>query len=80
MKNRKILSLIVLLSFMVSCFSSNMPVKTEVTKGIPSPRLEATKFEEVELVTTKGELHKGKVVSLEGESIEFRPFPYWNMG
>jgi hypothetical protein len=79
MKYKRIYTLLFLLSFIVSCFSSSVPIKTEVTKGTLSPRLEALKFEEVELVTAEGERHRGKVVSLEGESIEFRPFPYWNV-
>jgi hypothetical protein len=79
MKYKKIYSLLFLLSFMMSCSSSRALIKTEVTKGTLPSRLEATKFEEVDLVTTEGELHRGKITCLEGESIEFRDFPYWNV-
>jgi len=79
MKDKKIYSLLFVLSFMLSCTSSRVPVRTEVTKEALSSRVEATKFEEVNLVTSNGDTHKGKIVSLEGESIELRPFPYWNV-
>lgn len=64
---------------MLSYACSTVAVKTEVIKGTLPARLEATKFEEVELITAEGDIHKGKIVSLEGEGLEFRPFPYWNI-
>ena len=79
MKDKKICSLLFVLSFMLSCTSSRVPVRTEVIKEALSSRVEATKFKEVNLVTSNGDTHKGKIVSLEGESIELRPFPYWNV-
>lgn len=79
MADKKTYALLFLLSFLLSCTSSTVPLKTEATKGTPSSRIEAAKFEEVELITTKGDSYKGKVLSLEGENIEFLPFPYWNV-
>jgi hypothetical protein len=42
-------------------------------------KVEATKFPEVQLVTTYGDQHKGKIFSLEGDTVTFLSFPYWNV-
>jgi hypothetical protein len=79
MKNKKISALFVLSGFMLSCAGSSVPAKTEITPAAQSSRVEARKFEEVVVSTSTGEVHQGKIVSLEGESIALRPFPYWNV-
>lgn len=79
MKGQKIYSLFILLSFMLSCAGSRAPVRTEDPREALSSGGEAAKFEEVVLTTSNGDIHKGKIVSLNGEAIEFRPYPYWNV-
>jgi hypothetical protein len=79
MKNKKISALFLLSGFMLSCTGSSVSTKTEITPATPSFRIEARKFEEVVLITSTGNVHKGKIVTLSEESIELRPFPYWNV-
>ena len=42
-------------------------------------KVEAKKFPEVRLVTIGGDQNKGKILSLEGDTVTFSPFPYWNV-
>lgn len=75
----KICCVLFLSGLMLSCAGSTGPVRFEETKGVESGKVRAAKYEEVELVTLKGDRYKGKIISLEGERIEFRSFPYWNV-
>jgi hypothetical protein len=42
-------------------------------------KVEAAKFPEVQLVTTYGDQLKGKIFSLEGDTVTFLLHPYWNV-
>jgi hypothetical protein len=79
MKCLKICSVFFLSGFMLNCVSSTGPITYKETAGVQSVKVGAAKFEEVELTTLKGDLYRGKIVSLVGGRIEFRPFPYWNV-
>jgi len=78
MKHLKIGCVLLLSGLLLSCASATGPVKFEETKGVQSAKAGAAKYDQVELITSKGDLYIGKIVSLEGERIEFRPFPYWD--
>lgn len=79
MKHLRIGCVLLLSGFMLSCAGSMGTVSYTETQGVQSVKFGAAKFEEVELTTLKGDFHRGKIVSLEGRRIEFRPFPYWNV-
>jgi hypothetical protein len=79
MKSLKICCVLLLSGFMLSCVSSTGPITYKETAGVQSVKFGAAKFEEVELTTLKGDRHRGKIVSLEGRRVEFRPFPYWSV-
>lgn len=79
MKHLKICCVLLLSGFMLSCVSTMGTVSYKETQGVQLVKFSAAKFEEVELTTSKGDLYRGKIVSLEGRRIEFRPVPYWNV-
>ncbi len=79
MKNPKICGLLLVLGFMLCCAGSTGPLRIMDTNEGQSVKVGAAKFEEVELTTSEGDLYKGKIVSLEGGRIEFRPSPYWGV-
>jgi hypothetical protein len=79
MRFPKICSVLLLSGLMLGCAGTTGPVRFEETKGVQSGKIRPAKYEEVELVTSKGNLYKGKIVSLEAGRIEFRPFPYWDV-
>ena len=79
MKKKKVTVLFILSSFMLSCAGSNVPAKMKTTPVASPSRAEARKYEEVLVSISTGEVHKGKIVSIEGDNIVLLPFPYWNV-
>jgi len=65
--------------FSISC-ATVPPSVLPRSSSLPSiGKVEAKKFPEVRLVTIGGEQNKGKILSLEGDTVTFSPFPYWNV-
>lgn len=79
MKNLGICCLLLGLAFMLSCASSMGPVNYGETREVQSGKFLAAEYKEVVLTTSKGDYYKGKIVSLEGGKVEFRPSPYWGV-
>jgi len=80
--SKKILTystLALFLVFTISC--ATVPASGPLgSSSLPSlGKVDAAKFPEVQIVTTSGDQHKGKVLSLEGNTVTFSPFPYWNV-
>jgi len=77
-KNFALFTLLFFLNFILSCAtrttSSGINIKTTSTSEFI-----AKKLPELELITTRGELHRGKLLSLIGKDVLFSPFPYWNV-
>ena len=79
MKNLRICWLLLALGFMLSCASSTGPLIIKEAEEVQSFKVGAAKFEEVGLTTSKGDFYRGKIISLEEGTIEFRPSPYWGV-
>jgi hypothetical protein len=79
MRYPKICCVLLLSGLMLGCAGSTGPARFEETRGVQSGKVRAAKYEEIELVTSKGDFYKGKILSLEAGRIEFRPFPYWDV-
>jgi len=78
---KKILTFIYLLlflNFIISCTSIGTTSTRDVSIS-PTYEIQAKKFLEVELITSEGDIHKGKLISLRGKNLWFSPFPYWNV-
>ena len=79
MKHLKVCLLLLFLALMLSCTGSTGPVRLEGTEGVQAGRAQAVKFDEVQLITSNGDIHRGKIIGQEGGSIDFRPVPYWDV-
>jgi hypothetical protein len=79
--SKKILTLIILtffLNFIFSCTTTSTLTREEVVKTSSTSEIKAKKLQEIQLIT-KGEIHTGKLLSLEGGDLILLPFPYWNV-
>lgn len=79
MKHLKVCLLLLFLGLMLSCAGSTGPVRLEGTEGAQAGRAEALKFDEVQVITLKGDIYRGKIVGQWAGSIDFRPIPFWNV-
>lgn len=80
--SKKTLALITLtffMNFLISCTATTTLTSNEVVKTSPTSEIKAKKLQEVQLKTTSGEIHTGKLSSLEGGDLVLLPFPYWNV-
>ncbi len=71
-------TLLIFLILIVSC----TPIGTKSTREFsisPTSEVQAKRFPEVELITSEGDILKGKLISLRGKDLAFSPFPYWNV-
>jgi len=77
-KNFALFTLLFFLNFILSCATrttfSGINIKTTSTSEFI-----AKKLTELELITTGGEIHRGKLLNLIGKNVLFSPFPYWNV-
>jgi len=77
-KNFALCTLLFFLNFILSCTtittSGGINIKTTSTSEFI-----AKKLPELELITTGGEFHRGKLLNLIGMDVLFSPFPYWNV-
>jgi hypothetical protein len=73
-----IFTLLIFLNFIICCTTTEIKSANHVPIS-PTLEIQAKKFPEVELTTSKGNIHKGKIISLRGEDLLLSPFPYWNV-
>jgi len=73
-----IITLAIFINFIISCSTIRTVNRNEVVEIAPSVKIKAVKLQEVQLTTTRGEL-TGKLLSLEGESLQMLLFPYWDV-
>jgi len=78
-KTLTIITLTFFLNFLFSCTATSTLTSSEVVKTSPISEIKAKKLQEVQLKTTSGEIHTGKLSSLEGGDLVLLPFPYWNV-
>ena len=63
----------------ILCCTARAPSSAGNIQIASSSEFIAKKFPELELTTTAGEIHKGKLLNLIGRDVRFSPFPYWNV-
>jgi len=70
-------AIFILLAFLTSCITAPVfvaPAPVNEPEGTVTARM----FPEVTLTTKDGRSFVGKVACLKGDTVEFRPSPYWN--
>lgn len=80
--SKKILAFITLalfINFLISCSTTRTFSRNKVIETAPSIKIKAEKLPEILLITINKKVHKGKILSLEGENLLLSPFPYWNV-
>jgi hypothetical protein len=77
-RNLAFIYLLLFLNFIMSCTSIGTTSARDVSIS-PTSEIQAKRFPEVELITSEGDILKGKLISLRGKDVMFSPFPYWNV-
>ncbi len=78
-KNVTCIVLIVFLHFLLACSTTNTQHKTANFDFSSQGYLETQTFGEIKIIMQSGDIHRGKIISLEKEDMRFLPFPYWNV-
>lgn len=78
-KTLALITLTVFLNFLFSCTTTSTLTRNEAVKTFPIYEIEAKKLQEVQLKTTSGEIHTGKLTRLGRGNLVLLPFPYWNV-
>ena len=77
--NITFITIALFINFIVSCSTVGTFNRNEIINPTLNIKLTATKTQELEIITTIGDSHVGKILSLEGERVKLLAFPYWNV-
>ena len=78
-KNIALITIALLINLIVSCSTIGTFNSNEITNLTPNVKFTAKKTQELEIITTQGDTHFGKILSLEGEKAILLTLPYWNV-
>ena len=63
----------------MSCSTVRTFKRNEIINLTSNVKFTAIRTQELEIITTSGDTHVGKILSLEGEKVKILAFPYWNV-
>jgi hypothetical protein len=74
-----VVNLIAFVLLLAACATTSSIGQREWRQEATPHKLEANKFLEIQLITTKGESYIGKLTELVDDSAILRPYPYWDI-
>ena len=79
LKNISIATLILYLNFLLGCATTGPVNRQTSSEETGATKLMAVRMPEALLVIGNDSAERGKIISMDGDLIEFLPFPYWQM-